>query len=349
MSTSSEGGSARHYAALDGLRGFAAISVLVYHLGRWLHTPTVATNSWLAVDLFFCLSGFVLPLAYQRQFDYMSNLAFLRRRLRRLMPLIILALVISAGYVVIRNRGTEAGISYPDVARAFLLGLCNLPYFGAPHSVGGPLLFPLNGPQYTPFLELIVNLVWWATRGVNQVWLSLAIALLCFPTLLLTGLGGDVAETFWSGFPRVGASFFAGVFVFHLAHRLPVWRGWTVSFWLLFAVMAALFYAPVPAPRAIQILWVAILSPLLLLAGSKACLPSRIITLSMFSGALSYPVYCLHYPLFEWINGVYRARFGPQDIWIEGPLVMLLVLAVSFAVVKYYEVPLRSGLRARRQ
>jgi peptidoglycan/LPS O-acetylase OafA/YrhL len=53
MSTSGAAGSARHYATLDGFLDFAAISVLVYRLGRWLRTPISATNSWLGVDLFF--------------------------------------------------------------------------------------------------------------------------------------------------------------------------------------------------------------------------------------------------------------------------------------------------------
>jgi peptidoglycan/LPS O-acetylase OafA/YrhL len=86
----------RHFAALDGLRGFAAISVLIFHLGHWLNLPSLAANSDLAVDLFLCLSGYVLPLGYRRQVDSLSTLRFSRTRLVRLMPLIVLAVAVSA-------------------------------------------------------------------------------------------------------------------------------------------------------------------------------------------------------------------------------------------------------------
>ena len=337
----------RHYASLDGLRGFAAISVLIFHLGHWLNLPSLAANSDLAVDLFFCLSGYVLPLAYQRQVDGLSTLRFLRTRLVRLMPLIVLAIAISAPYVVLRNKLSAEGVPYAAVATAVILGLCNLPYFGAPPTIGGPELFPLNGPQYTLFLELFVNIVWWATRRVNQLRLALVLAILCFLLLPLVGLGGDRPDNFWSGFPRVGASFFAGVAMFHLESHVPHWRGWTAVFWGSAAMMAVIFYIPWKAAFAIQLIWVAILSPLIVLTGPRARLSARVSRVCVLGGALSYPLYCLHYPLFTWINGLYRARFGSQNIAVEGPLVVVLVLALSFAALKIYDEPVRRMLTSR--
>ena len=54
----------KHCTTLDGLRGFAALTVLGFHLGRWLDVPWLCANGNLSVDTFFCLSGYVLPLAY---------------------------------------------------------------------------------------------------------------------------------------------------------------------------------------------------------------------------------------------------------------------------------------------
>jgi peptidoglycan/LPS O-acetylase OafA/YrhL len=331
----------RHHASLDGLRGFAAISVLIFHLGHWLNLPSLATNSGLSVDLFFCLSGYVLPLAYQRQADSLSTFRFLRIRLVRLMPLIILAIAISAPYVVFRNQLASGGVPYAAVFIAVFLGLFNLPYFGAPRTIGGPELFPLNGPQYTLFLELLVNVLWWAARRMDQPRLSFVLAILCFLLLPLTGLGGDLTDNFWSGFPRVGASFFAGVAIFHLDGRMAHWRGWTAAFWGLVAVMTTIFYMPWEAPFAIQFIWVAILSPLLVLTGARARLPALLSRVCVLGGVLSYPLYCLHYPLFSWINGLYRARFGSQNITVEGPIVVVLVVALSFAALKLYDEPVR--------
>jgi len=56
-----------HYEALDGLRGTAAFSVFLFHIWEML-VPDLAHNpmrhTFLAVDFFFALSGFVLGHAY---------------------------------------------------------------------------------------------------------------------------------------------------------------------------------------------------------------------------------------------------------------------------------------------
>ena len=48
------------YGALDGLRGVAAISVLIMHVSILLDHSNALPKAGLAVDLFFMLSGFVL-------------------------------------------------------------------------------------------------------------------------------------------------------------------------------------------------------------------------------------------------------------------------------------------------
>jgi peptidoglycan/LPS O-acetylase OafA/YrhL len=194
-----------------------------------------------------------------------------------------------------------------------------------------------------------VNIVWWATRRINQLRLSLVLAIVCFLLLPLVGLGGDRPDNFYSGFPRVGASFFAGVAMFHLECRVPHWRGWTAAFWALATVMAVIFYIPVKAAFTIQLIWVAILSPLLVLLGPRARLSIRTSRVCVLGGAASYPVYCLHYPLFAWINGLHRARFGSQNIAVEGPIVVVLVLALSIAALKIYDEPVRRLLTSRLQ
>ena len=71
--------SEKYYPMLDALRGFASFSVVLYHLSHWLNAPWLATNSNLAVDMFYCLSGFVLASAYSERKD-MSFAQFAVRR-----------------------------------------------------------------------------------------------------------------------------------------------------------------------------------------------------------------------------------------------------------------------------
>ena len=74
------------FLTLDGLRGLAALIVVAVHASE--HFGSAGPRfGYLAVDLFFVLSGFVLSYAYDRRFaDGMTNRQFMRLRIERLAP-----------------------------------------------------------------------------------------------------------------------------------------------------------------------------------------------------------------------------------------------------------------------
>lgn len=103
---------------INGLRGYAILSVVCYHVfarftepGQttfaWLSfelpVSAVLENGWMGVNIFFVLSGFVLFLPYARGQREMTAGAgtrdFYRRRFRRLMPLYYLGLLLCAVFV----------------------------------------------------------------------------------------------------------------------------------------------------------------------------------------------------------------------------------------------------------
>ena len=323
------------------------MSVLAFHLGRWLDAPWLCANGNLSVDTFFCLSGYVLPLAYGRKVDSLSMNGFIATRLIRLMPMIVLSVAISAPYVLFRSLMSHTEIPAEAIFSAALLGILNLPYFYAPTIVGGPQLFPLNGPQYSLFLEVVANIVWWAGRRLPQMAVAAAVSVVCALTLIRTGIGGDTTETFWYGLPHVGASFALGVFIFHLDRRLPPWRGWTPLFWCMVAIMIVIFFAPHEASFPVKLAWKFFLSPLLVLAGAHVQFGKKTDSFALKIGALSYPIYALHYPLFCWINGTYQTLFGSRNAWIEGPLVFATVIGLSYLALRVYDEPIRSYLSRR--
>lgn len=82
----------RHFLALDGLRGVAALAVVTFHFMEILignYSKLWIGHGWLAVDFFFCLSGFVMGYAYDHRLERMGLWAFLKVRLTRLHPLVI--------------------------------------------------------------------------------------------------------------------------------------------------------------------------------------------------------------------------------------------------------------------
>ncbi|MCJ2058298.1 acyltransferase [Methylobacterium sp. J-048] len=334
----------RHQAALDGVRGFAAFSVVLFHIGHWLDAP-LASNSFLAVDLFFLLSGYVLTLAYDGRLAFDLPVGhFIVLRLVRLMPLVILGTMMSAVYVILRIHVKHDDLSISDLATAVVLGAVDLPYLTAPLVIGGNQAFPLNGPQFSLFLEVVINIVWASSAFLRNKWVACFIAIVCFGALATIGhLGGDTPETFISGFPRVGASFLGGIAIFHLDRALAPSRWWSTTFWICCVVTLATFYAP-KLPTAYQITWIATVSPLLVLSGARTILRGRIRSAALFGGRLSYPIYILHYPVFVWINGVYQIIIKRRDIAIEGAALMLIITLVSFVVLKIYDEPVRNRI-----
>ena len=87
------------FQTLDGWRGIAAAFVALYHLNflNHIHDWGFLRNSYLFVDFFFVLSGFVITHAYINKIQNSTDLKrFINRRLSRLLPLhlFILALFI---------------------------------------------------------------------------------------------------------------------------------------------------------------------------------------------------------------------------------------------------------------
>lgn len=135
--------------SLDGLRGLAALLVAVYHL------PFIfgfkVTHAYLAVDFFFILSGWVMAHSYEERIRLgMPFRVFLHNRFARLYPLCAVALVAALAVTVIKSRiGTIPANIACFVPNALML----------PCLQDGVSTFPLNGPSWSIFVEVCINLI----------------------------------------------------------------------------------------------------------------------------------------------------------------------------------------------
>lgn len=340
----------QYYPALDLIRGIAAFFVLIYHVQHWLLGPGYAVNAGLAVDLFFCLSGFVLASAYKDRFAAgMSLSGFVLSRLIRLMPLVLVATVLSGAYIWARAFQGRDSISGLEVLAAMTLNLLSVPYFGAPPAIGGPQLFPLNGPQYTIWLELFANTLWWLTSRIRWRGLNVAIVVVSLICLARLGIAGDTPDTFWSGLPRVLYSFYTGVILFAAFDRAgegePSALGKAV-FWVCFVLMVGVFALPLPylLPYPLELAWIALFSPALVLTAARIRIEGRLFRVSVWLGAVSYPIYILHYPIFCWVNGAYQIVFKTTNFMVEGAILLVLLPLASTAALKMFDEPVRSLL-----
>ncbi len=88
-----------HLSGLDGIRGLAALAVVLFHAGVWW-----LPAGFLGVDVFFVVSGFLITslLIAERERSGDTDLAqFWIRRARRLLPVLALVLIVTTVYAVL--------------------------------------------------------------------------------------------------------------------------------------------------------------------------------------------------------------------------------------------------------
>ena len=129
----SAAGSRARFPHLDALRGIAALSVAGFHFvsempGTWF--TALFSKGWLGVEVFFVISGFILPCALQARGSYSFPRHyphFLWKRILRLHPpyLATLGIVLATWYVCSRVPGwpvSALAITWQEVAaHPFLL------------------------------------------------------------------------------------------------------------------------------------------------------------------------------------------------------------------------------------
>ncbi|GGL25750.1 acyltransferase family protein [Caulobacter rhizosphaerae] len=328
----------RRLAGLDGLRAVAALGVLLYHAADWSGRPGRFAHGYLAVDFFFCLSGFVLAHAFERR--EIGWPAYLWIRVVRIWPLLVLSTLIGA---VLTSRHSPP--FWPNLARGLLL----VPRLGHPAEWTFPTLFPFNPPAWSLCLEVIVSALWFPLRRAPDLVVA-AIVFCCGVVMAWAALGLNGVETgwdqatFWLGVVRAAFSFGLG------------WLGWRYRalaprprLGLAAVVLLTVLVMPLMPGRPWNGLYdfacVAVLFPLLVLIGAND--PQGVAgALCRATGDLSYPLYATH-----WATWAVMLRLYPDGwksllpVWLPA-LAVVLAPIVAWVAFRLYDAPVRRWLRA---
>ena len=192
--------SAQHrFLLLDGLRGIAALMVLGYHLFEAIAFAANAPeqhmfHGFLAVDFFFILSGFVMGYAYDKRWNSMTIGQFIRLRLIRLHPMVIMGIIIGILAFYLQGCVNWEGniIPSPTIFLCIIMSLILLPALGGTDVRGNTELYPLNGPHWSLFFEYIGNLLYaLLLHRLKDRWLGLWIVI----SAIALALMGLTAET----------------------------------------------------------------------------------------------------------------------------------------------------------
>ena len=337
----------RTYRTLDGLRGVAALMVVTRHVGQVFPTNPFP-ESFLAVDLFFLLSGFVIASAYEARLLAGQRLgAFMRTRLIRLYPLYALGLALGAA---VQLLSAVAAGHPPDpvyLTEALGVGLLMLPAV-PPLPMGSSAL---AGPTWTLLPELLVNLLYaWMVRRLSTraVWAVVAaggVGLVVCERVYGTLDGGWWPGTFPVIAARLGFSFFLGVAVFRTR---PVRRQGPIAAWAALAILAAaLAMRPTPEARRLceLVLVLAVFPAVLAVAVRRE--PGRLGSgVFAWLGLSSYAVYVLHQPLGS-LAGLMSDRLGGEPSWPAAAAFMAAVALLATLADTVYDRPVRRWLTRR--
>ena len=322
----------RRMPLLDGLRGVAAVAVMLHHEPLVYASRGYITRAYLAVDFFYMLSGLVLTLAYEKQFQRGLNAGqFMAIRVARLWPIIAVGVVLGA-------VGQWLGHGTNGLGIMLAMGLLIVPrLWGTPGRI-----YWLDGPQWSVAFELVGNafhsaLLWrFSTRwlGVFTCLMGAVLVWLCFR---FGGVAmGDTVRTWWAGFVRVGFSYALGMWIGRLLaaqQASPDFRpqapGWQ---WIAAGLVLPLIYflagfAPIPEPW-LDIVVVFVVSPPMLWWCANVEMPERLAPAARWLGALSYPLYAVHLPTI--IIGGYFGHMvdGPARYGVR-VVVCLVAIALS--------------------
>ena len=344
----------QHFKILDGLRGVAALAVVTFHFMEVAYTDyskDFIGHGFLAVDFFFCLSGFVIGYAYDDRIGKIGVLEFFKARLIRLHPMVIFGSVLGLLAFLFDPFGGHPELySTGKLVLLFVCSVLLIPYPVMPDRAFN--LFGFNAPAWSLFWEYIANIFYaYVLCRVNRKVLLLLTAVSAV-VLCLVGyhagnlMGGWGKDSFWDGGARVAYSFMAGLLVYRYQLIIKNKLGFLGVAILLFLAFVMPFgkWNWITEPLVVLFYF-----PLLIALGAGANLTKGFEKLCTFFGKISYPLYTTHYAVL-WMFGNYYSAHKPAAAQLALIIITSLIMltAIAYLVMTIYDIPVRRYLTRKR-
>lgn len=312
---------------LDFLRGLASLGVCWLHLTDFTYHNTdgpfynllraSGSYGWLGVEVFFVISGFVIPYSLRRANYSLSHYpTFLLKRIIRLDPpylvSIFLFILLAFAYASYTGRPPEVEGAPLTWTRVLLhLGYLNM-FFG--HEWLNPAFWTLAIEfQYYILMGLAFPLFASGRRQVRRA------ALLCF-----------AATPFFSGHELMPGGVPYSTFIFHFTflfllgittfqYRVRLVGGAEYAFTLSLVALGS--FVTVGTASTVAGLF----------AVGVICLYKRRNAVSDFFGNISYSLYLLHWPVGHLVLSILGGKLLRASDDATKTFVLLVALGVSFA------------------
>jgi peptidoglycan/LPS O-acetylase OafA/YrhL len=353
-----------HYPILDGLRGVAAIIVVTFHLCEPLSTSNfdkLVNHGYLAVDLFFLLSGFVIGYAYDDRWQKMTIGSFFKRRIERLQPMVVLGMTLGAIGFYFTDSTLWPLIHTVPVWKMLLVMLIGYTILPVPLSLdirGWEEMHPLNSVGWSLFFEYIANILYAiGIRKLSKTALGILVAISAIALAHLAITNGDVSGGWTLNVPqvRIGITrtmfpFFAGLLLSRVAKPAQIKNAFLWCSLILFVIL----YMPriggadnVWMNGLYESVCIIVVFPFVVYLGASGVIQTQLGNkICKFLGDISYPLYMVHYPLVyfyvAWISNNKGITFA--KVWPYGLLILLSAIVLAYTALKWYDEPVRKWL-----
>ncbi|MDP5030989.1 acyltransferase [Paraglaciecola sp.] len=342
---------------LTSLRGFAAILVVLYHFkSHLLHyinfNPLVAIieNSYLAVDFFFVLSGFILSYKYNATFSYILKwkdfFNFLVKRVARIAPLHIFILI---SFLLIPVAHLLTGRPVDQVyygVEAFFIKLFLIDTW----VINERYWSTWNTPSWTISAELFAYLLLPFIMFTMKKWSIFLRLLFCCSLCFLLAIlhiqkGSNVIGNYIGtlGLLRCFTEFNCGILVYLISTRMSSIKINTrIGLFILAIVLLLIAMSSIPE----NFLYIPILFSFLLLTFiSFENTIHNFLSYKpfVFLGDISYSIYLNHY----FVKAMVTMLLIPQDQIATVKVIFIYIfftILLSVFTFKFIEVPSRKWL-----
>lgn len=341
---------------LESLRGVAAILIIIFHshFTYYKDDTSFVHNSWLFVDFFFILSGFVMTLAYRKRIiKGLSFYEYLVPRFFRLYPLHIFVLLLWLPFIGVKlylYRSGFGGVSPLEtesistfIASGLFLNAFGIPGFDEPS---------WNGPSWSIAAEWWTYIIFFffvffvgARKGLTLIALTISIF---FYSLLYLIWGAKLNISWDFGILRCIPAFFLGVALFGIYALYPLkkWCQWHE----VIALIAVVLFVTLSAYNRIFV-YAAIISFAYMVwvySAVKSGVVGHILetVAAKKLGKYSYSIYLTHAIILVAITDIIEHVFNIPTYSIDGIvslvinfMVVMLVIVFSSQTYKYIELP----------
>ncbi len=296
---------------LDGLRGLFALFVVLFHFNKHNAPQFIVDNffvreSYIFVDFFFILSGYVITLTYNDRLNTSADfLTFIKKRFIRLYPLLLFSTLMYWGFVHPHFNNQNIWLAVDT-----LLLTNATPILGS--GIG------MNYPSWSISSEMISYLLFGLSSIIAiQKRKPVLLAILTIGSFILLSTQQNYFQTGSLGFVRGLACFNLGYFIYLFAAKklqLPNQSEWFVLMGII-GLMYYHFTTPLENPIGTILLQffipITFATSILILIKTNGFLSQLLQTKPfLFLGKISYSIYLNHAfvigyfipKLFKWIQ-----------------------------------------------